>query len=223
MSRLTLVACLLLHVGAFSALSAQDQKSKSKAEVKTADTGTIRGKVDSRWVRLRPALVYLENVPGKFPLPKQNPVMDQRRLSFIPHILPVLVGSTVDFPNNDHVRHNVYAPSHGAKKFDLGAYPKGETRQVTFDRVGVVPVSCNVHSEMSAFILVLPNPHFAMTDKQGNFRLKDVPPGTYTLTFWHKRLQSKTAKVSVKSGRTVHETFREPFRELKKGRYNEDL
>lgn len=236
-----LIASPLLVAGAFSLLVAQQQKStsrdqaakasgaqknRSKAEDQAANKGTIQGKVDSPWVRRSPArvepspaVVYLKDVPGKFPPPKKNPVMDQQGMRFTPHVLPVLVGSTVDFPNNDTVHHNVLSPSYSAQQFNLGMYPAGQSKQVTCKRVGVVPVLCNVHVEMSAFILVLPNPYFAVTDKQGNFTIKDVPAGTYTLTFWHERLRSKARKVPVKAGKTVRETFRK----LKKGHYNVDL
>ncbi len=229
-----LVASPLLVAGAFSLLVAQEkkstsrdqaakatdaQKSGSKAEDQAANKGTIQGKVDSPWVKRRPAVVYLRDVPGKFSPPKENPVMDQRGLRFIPHVLPVLVGSTVDFPNHDKVRHNVLSPSYSAQQFNLGMYPAGQSKQVTCKRVGVVPVLCNVHTEMSAFILVLPNPYFAVTDKQGNFTIKDIPAGTYTLTFWHEKLRSTARKVPVKAGNTIRETFRE----LKKGHYNVNL
>ncbi len=225
MSRFMLIASPLLVAGAFSVLAAQEEKSKSReksksqAENKAANKGTIQGKVDSPWVKRSPAVVYLKDVLGKFPSPKENPIMDQRGLRFIPHVLPVLAGSTVDFPNNDKVRHNVLSPSYSAKQFNLGIYAAGQSKQVTFDRVGVVPVLCNVHSEMFAFILVLSNPYFAVTDNQGNFSIKDIPAGTYTLTFWHEKLQSKSGKVPVKAGSTIRQTFSN----LKKGRYNEDL
>jgi len=161
-------------------------------------TGTVAGKLKSPFLRRRPAVVYIENVAGRqFAPPAKNPVMDQKNLIFIPHLLPVLVGSTVDFPNSDTVRHNVFSPPKSAKPFNLGTYPAGEVKQVAFDKVGVVPLLCNVHAEMSAYVVVLQNPYFALTDKDGAVTLGNVPEGEYTLTFWHEDLKSISKPIKV--------------------------
>lgn len=198
------IAVLLLGVGALVV----GQERKGQPDGQEAKTGTIQGKIDSPWIKRSAAVVYLKDVPGKFPPPSQQPVMDQRGLKFIPHVLPVLVGSTVSFPNNDSVRHNVFSPSRSARRFNLGIYPAGATKHVTYDRVGVVPLLCNVHSEMSAFVVVLPNPYFAVTDDQGSFKIENIPEGTYTLTFWHGKLRPKAGKVPVRPGKNVRVTFR---------------
>ncbi len=122
--------------------------------------------------------------------------MDQKNLIFIPHILPILVGTTVDFPNSDNVRHNVFSPSK-AKKFNLGTYSAGVVRHVTFDTPGFYPLLCNVHAEMSAFVLVFENPYFAVSNKDGEFEIEDVPAGTYTLKTWHQKLKEGKQEITV--------------------------
>jgi len=148
----------------------------------------------------RGAVVFLEG--GKKAAPMAKAVMDQRGKQFIPHVLVVTVGTTVQFPNNDTVFHNVFA-YFNAKKFDLGMYPRGATRTQTFDRPGLVAVLCNVHSEMSAYIMVVDTPYFAVTDKQGRFRIKSVPPGSYTLRAWHESGAVLTQAVTVKAEDTL--------------------
>lgn len=171
-------------------------------------TGTVSGSIDSTWVRRTEAVLYLKTAPGEFPPPEEKPVMDQRKMTFIPHVLPVLKGAAVEFPNNDTVRHNVFSPARSARQFNVGLYPAGSSQTVTFEKVGVVPLLCNVHSEMSAFIVVLPNPYFATTDKEGHFTIKSVPTGKYELSFWHERLAPQTAKIPVVSAKTTNVTFR---------------
>ncbi len=212
--------------------AAASSNSKEKA---MAGTGIIKGLVKSPWVRRYLAVVYVEDisrftckahpavvlpsegkcpecgadlVAGGFPLPSKNPVMDQKNLVFTPHVLPVMVGTTVDFPNNDTVQHNVFSPPKCAKQFNLGTYGVGVTKQMTFETVGEVPLLCIVHPEMNAFIVVLQNPYFSMTDKKGAFTIKDVPDGTYRLTFWHQRLRPKSAEVTVGTGETAEVTFK---------------
>ena len=114
------------------------------------------------------AVVYAEKVP-KSPVspPKKPVVLDQTRLTFVPHVLPVVVGTTVSFPNSDEVGHNVYSSS-PAKRFNLGVYARGVARQVTFDKPGEVDLLCNVHEQMSAYVLVLDTPYYVVTRKDGN-------------------------------------------------------
>src|SRR5690348_4036034 len=131
----------------------------------------------------REAVVYLEGGPKAAPM--QKAVVDQRNKMFIPHVSVVTVGTKVQFPNDDTVFHNVFAYFH-AKKFDLGMYPQGATKYQVFDRPGLVALLCNVHSDMSAYIMVVDTPYYAVTDRQGRFTLRGVPPGTYTLKAWQE-------------------------------------
>ncbi len=173
-------------------------------------TGTIQAKINSPYARRSEGLVFIKEVKGKFALPKKNPIMDQQKLVFIPHVLPVLVGTTIDFPNNDVVRHNVFSlkSKNSVEQFNLGTYGSGVTKKRTFKKVGAVQLLCNVHSEMSAFIIVCQNPYFAVTDKKtASGTIKNVPPGTYVVTFWHQRLRPKTVKVTVKPDETAKITF----------------
>jgi len=117
-------------------------------------------------------------------------LMDQKGMKFIPEVLPVLVGTSVEFPNHDNTWHNVFSPSE-AKKFDLGLYPPGENRSVTFNKVGVLKILCNVHPNMEAHIVVKEHPYFRVSDTQGNYRIPALPLGKYTLEVWHPELGTK--------------------------------
>ncbi len=172
-------------------------------------TGTIKGVVKTPWVKRYQALVYVDRVEGKkFQPPGGKVLMSQKNLVFKPHILPVLKGTTVDFTNDDNVVHNVFAPPGSAEAFNLGTYGVGVTKTETFDTLGEVPLLCNVHAEMNAFIIVLQNPYYALTTgKTGNFEIKNVPPGTYQLKVWHQKLQEVSQKVVVGAGKTATAEF----------------
>jgi len=164
-----------------------------------AVAGTIKGKVTMPHARtLADIVVYVDKAPGSFSPPKQHPVMNQKNVTFVPHVLPVVAGSTVDFLNSDQVLHNVFTPDKCAKKFNLGTWPKGEVRSVTFDTPGCSPVLlCNVHPEMEGYIVVLQNPYFAVTDKAGLYSIPNVPEGKYTLKVWNKKALELTHDVTV--------------------------
>ena len=166
-----------------------------------ASAGDIEGKVAGMKGK---SVVYVDAIAGKtFPAPKDKPVMDQRGLAYVPHILAVQQGTTVEFLNSDTVQHNVFWTAiSGDKKagHNLGTWPKGEKRPFTFDKPGVVPVLCNVHPEMAGYIVVSPTPYFAVTDDSGNYKIKDVPDGSYTLTAWHEGTKNQSKPVSVSGG-----------------------
>lgn len=155
-------------------------------------TITVPGAADSG-----DAVVYIDKIPGQTFAPPARPVvLDQLQLTFVPHVLPVLVGTTVAFPNSDEVRHNVFSPS-PAKLFNLGTYTHGVSRSVTFDKPGEVALLCNVHPEMSAYIVVVETPYFAVTGRDGTFEIRGVPPGSYTLKVWHEKSRSGGTPVVV--------------------------
>ena len=164
--------------------------------------GDIEGKVSGMKGK---SVVYVDGIAGKtFPAPKEHPVMDQKGLMFVPHIMAVQQGTTVDFLNSDTVAHNVFWTAiSGDKKagHNLGTWPKGEKRSFTFDKPGVVPLLCNVHPEMAGYVVVSPTPYFAETDESGNYKIKDVPGGSNTLTAWHEGAKNQSKPVSV-SGAT---------------------
>ena len=163
--------------------------------------GDIEGKVTGMKGK---SVVYIEAVAGKtFPAPKDQPVMDQKGLMFVPHIIVVQQGTTVQFLNSDSVNHNVFWTAIGSDKkagHNLGTWPKGEKRPYTFDKAGVVPVLCNVHPEMAGYIIVSPTPYFAETDDSGNYKIKDVPDGAYNVTVWHEGAKNQSKPVTVAGG-----------------------
>ncbi|MBZ5649093.1 MAG: carboxypeptidase regulatory-like domain-containing protein [Acidobacteriia bacterium] len=163
--------------------------------------GDIEGKVAGMKGK---SAVYVDAIAGKtFPAPKDHPVMDQKGLMFVPHIMVVQQGTTVEFLNSDTVQHNVFWTAiSGDKKagHNLGTWPKGEKRSFTFDKPGVVPVLCNVHPEMAGYLIVSPTPYFAETDDSGNYKIKDVPDGSYTVTAWHEGAKNQSKPVTVSGG-----------------------
>jgi plastocyanin len=168
--------------------------------------GTVTGKVDAKPPKLREdTVVYVEAVTGKtFAPPEKHAEMDQANLSFVPHVLPVLVGTTVNFKNSDDVLHNVFTPDECADKFNLGSWAQGEVRSFTFKNAGcTATILCKVHPEMEAYVLVLQNPYFAVTTKDGSFTIPDVPKGDYTLQVWNERLKGAAQKVTVGEADTV--------------------
>lgn len=173
-----------------------------------ASAGTIEGRVrvQSTTTNLSNFVVSVEDIDGHFPIPAQHAVVDQKQLRFEPHVLPILVGTTVDFPNSDPLLHNVFSISE-AKRFNLGLYGRGTVRRMTFDKPGVVELLCNVHLEMSGFIVVLKNPYFARTDANGIFRIADVPPGPHRVRCWHERLPAQERTVDVPSTGSVNIDF----------------
>ena len=127
------------------------------------------------------------------------PVMDQREISIQPHVMSVVVGSTVEFLNSDSVYHNLFSLSR-AKQFNLGRYPRGQSRRVRFDRAGEVEIFCDIHSEMNGVVLVLPNPYLDTIDREGRYRIRDVPPGTYQVRVWREKSRGAEATVTVRAG-----------------------
>jgi plastocyanin len=137
-------------------------------------------------------------------------VIAQTSERFEPHVLPVLTGSRVEFPNNDDVYHNVFSLS-SARTFDLGRYPKGSSKSVTFGRTGVVQIFCHIHADMSAVVLVLPNPFFIRPDSSGRYTIQNVPAGEYTIVGWHERTRPVSQRVRVVAGQSTNVDFNLPL------------
>lgn len=163
-----------------------------------SSAGTISGQVSGV---AGPSVVYVDTISGKtFPAPTQHPVIDQKGLVFQPHLTAVQVGTTVDFLNSDSVAHNVFWTSVGGNKklnHNLGTWPKGERKSFKFDTPGAVPILCNVHPEMSAYLVVVPTPYFAASDQAGNYKIENVPDGSYTVIAWHEGSKNQSKPVSV--------------------------
>ena len=187
----------------------QDLKREIKIEVKVENGGAIIGNVKCKRIRYpENVVVFIEEVGGNdYPAPEEHGIIDQFNLTFVPHVLAVQKGTVIDFPNSDLVRHNVFSPPDCCKQFNLGTYDVGVVKQVTFDKSCDVPLLCNVHAEMSAFVVVLDNPYFAVTLRDGNFKIDNIPPGEYTLKAWHERFKSVTQEVRVEAGKTTDVSF----------------
>ena len=164
----------------------------------SGQAGTIHGKVTGAKGE---SVVYIDAIPGKtFPAPTQHVEMDQKGLMFMPHLLVVEKGATVEFKNDDSVEHNVFWQAISGNKslgHNMGTWPRGQQRSFKFDNPGVVPLLCNVHPDMAAYIVVSPTPYFAETDKTGAFKIENVPNGTYKLTAWNEAGKGKTQSVQV--------------------------
>jgi plastocyanin len=164
----------------------------------TAQAGDISGKVTAgKGI----SVVYVEAIPGKtFPAPEKPLEMDQKSLLFQPHILIGPAGATVEFLNSDKVAHNIFWPAvSGNKKLshNLGTWPTGEKRAFKFETPGIVPLLCNVHPEMSGYVIVTPTPYYAQTDEAGSFKISNIPDGSYTLTAWHEGFKPQSKPVAV--------------------------
>ena len=149
----------------------------------------------------RTAVVYLDQAPRQAfeAMPSRRARMDQRREQFSPHVLAVTAGTVVDFPNNDLLFHNVMSLAPG-NAFDLGRYPKGQSRSVRFDTPGIVPIICDIHAHMSAYVLVFSHPFFSVTDAQGRYTLPNVPAGTHTVKVWSELGAAEPRRVTVGAG-----------------------
>jgi plastocyanin len=201
--------------------------SADAPQAQTPATATIRGRLDVRRLAAPPqprpgvgdhgarppgrgvadvrrGLVYLDTAPrGAFDEPEPGrAVMDQRNETFAPRLLAVTTGTIVDFPNSDRTYHNVFSLSR-ARRFDLGRYATGRSKAVRFDRPGVVRVFCDIHSHMSAFVVVFSHRFFRVTDGDGRYRLDQVPPGTYTVVGWYEGEARVQRSVTVAAGATV--------------------
>ena len=171
-------------------------------------TGTVEGHVRGVGAATDRSnfVVYVDDLEGPYPDPQQHAVMNQKELRFVPHVLVVQVGTPVEFPNSDPVSHNVFSISE-AKRFNLGMYSRGTVRRLTFDQPGVVELLCNVHVEMSAYIVVVKNPFFAYSGSDGAYRLEGVPAGRHRLRCWHERLSAEEQVVEVPEIGTVTVDF----------------
>ena len=163
---------------------------------------------------LRNVVIYLDgSVPSDVPKTRAHATMAQHDERFSPHVLAIPQGTTVDFPNDDEVYHNVFSLSAATGKggFDLGRYPRGASKSWTFDRTGTAQVFCHIHSDMSAVVLVLPNPFFAMPDESHRFTIDDVPEGDYAIVGWHERIKPIIRRVHVAPGQTTMIDFNIPL------------
>lgn len=163
---------------------------------------------------LQNVVIYLTPVDatnaGRAAPPRNAYVIAQVDERFEPHVLTVLQGARVEFPNRDDIYHNVFSLS-SAKSFDLGRYPKGASKSVTFNKTGVVQVFCHIHSDMSAVVLVLANDLFATPGTDGRYAIDNVPAGEYTVVGWHERTKPSVQRIRVAPGETLTINFSLPL------------
>jgi plastocyanin len=209
----------VLMAALLAAVAMAPTRTRSSTATTDRATGTIRGRVELRQPASesaprvgvadlgmgttheppdRRSVVYLDPAPrAAFERADETrPRMDQRSETFDPHVLPIVVGTTVDFPNNDHTYHNVFSLSK-TKTFDLGRYAAGRSKSIRFDRPGIVRVFCDIHSHMSAFIIVFAHRYFSLADTEGSYRLENVPPGTYNVVAWNESAPLESRRVVV--------------------------
>src|SRR6266498_518066 len=220
LSGLSRLSCLLIVTSFGSLVSLV---FSSRVVLTAARPGAIRGRVELRRVapsiERRPgvadlgtpaprdvgdrlhSVVYLETAPrGAFETSQEeHAALDQHNETFVPHVLAITTGTTVDFPNSDKFYHNVFSLSKIAK-FDLGRYAAGHSKSIRFDRPGIVRVFCDIHSHMNAFILVFSHPFFAVTDADGRYRIENVPPGSYSVIAWNEGIASEPRPATVPDG-----------------------
>jgi plastocyanin len=178
-----------------------------------AKGGIVKGTITIAGKPTMDVVVSVEGIPAEVVKAQmsaakpQKAVLDQREMKLVPYVLPVLIHTTVDFPNNDKSWHNIYSKS-DVKKFDLGLYSPGKTRSVTFDKPGLVRILCNVHPTMEAFVVVKEHPYFTAPDSRGNFRLDGVPLGKFRVQVWHPQLGTTDTGVAiVREGEVVDVNF----------------
>jgi len=170
-----------------------------------ASAGTITGKVTASGVKdARNVVVYLDRIAGKeFPAPPDPAVMQQINKEFIPHVLPILKGGSVSFSNSDGILHNVHLYQGRRSLFNVATPAGAKPITKTLREPGEMAVLCDVHPEMSAYIIVLETPYAAVTDADGHYEIADVPPESYTLKTWHEKLKPISQSVSLQGEQTV--------------------
>jgi plastocyanin len=191
---------------------------RAKGKLDAADESSS-GNYQSRKFKFAPKVNYDEMtdfvvyIEGKFPDAKPpaeiKRVVTQKDATFRPHVLPVMAGTKVEWPNEDEIYHNVFSIS-DAKQFDLGLYKKGsqqEQEPIVFEKPGKVDVFCSIHAKMYCIVLVLDNPYFASTDSSGHYKISNVPAGTYKITSWHERMPRTTQEITVPETGKVQKDF----------------
>lgn len=163
-------------------------------------------------------VIYIDQPVAGAPFapPAKPAVIKQKDATFVPHVLPVLIGTTVIWPNQDDIYHNVFSMSQ-SKSFDLGLYNAEQpAKKVTFDQPGQVDVFCAIHTKMRCIVLVLTNPYFALADRKGRFSLPGIPAGVYRVRAWHERMPSQWQEITVPAEGEVTVNFTLTLGDLQK-------
>jgi plastocyanin len=236
---LFLTACCVLHLGSGASTIRLDEAPPSAGAASGRLTGSVtlgrklsaqrmkfslyadanraggRSTPPSMTDELQNVVVYFEHVPeGAAPAaaPRQPLRMEQEGLTFKPHVLPVVKGTVVEFPNRDMLFHNVFSLSKTAS-FDLGRFPQHASKSLRFDTPGIVKVFCHIHSDMSGVIVVLDNPFYASPGADGRFVIEGVPPGEYRVVAWHERARMAAKAIRIEAGKSTVLDFEIPLTE----------
>ena len=176
--------------------------------VSTASGGAIEGTVKTGGVAVANAVVYIQHAEGSF-APAGPAKMDQRSMKFAPSVLPILTGTTVKFLNSDPTQHNVFSPDY--EKYNLGTWPQGQTKDQLFAKCAKAPCAyvqlCRIHPEMEAYVVVLQNPYFAVTNSDGHYRIDNVPPGAHSLGVWAAKGKAPVKPVTVDAAKPAQIDF----------------
>ncbi len=184
-----------------------------------ADAGRAGRRAEPPASELENVVVYIEHVPdgAASPNPPRGPFrMEQEGLAFKPHVLAVVKGTEVEFPNRDLLFHNVFSLSKPAS-FDLGRFPQNASKSLKFTTPGIVKVFCHIHSDMSGVIVVLDNPFYATPGADGRFVIDGIPPGDYRVVAWHERARTTTKKIHIDAGKASVLHFEIPITEAEDG------
>ena len=174
---------------------------------RAADNGSVTGTATAKGLPTNADTVVSLQAPGLTVKPAAGPVsVDQKGKVFVPHVLPVVTGTTVKFLNSDPFAHNVFSPE---GKYDLGSWQQGQTKDYVFSKAGVYTQLCRIHPEMEAFVVALDTPYYAKTDQSGAFQIQNVPAGRYTIVVWSEKLKELRQPITVEAGQptTVHVTL----------------
>jgi plastocyanin len=194
--------CASLAILAGAALLFVDHATLKGAATSVTGTIKVTGATSSA-----DAVVYIQNAKGSVPAAKS--VMDQTKMQFVPHVLPVVAGTTVSFLNSDPTAHNVFSPDN--EKFNLGTWQQGTTKEYTFTKCEKFPCAytllCRVHPEMEGFIVVLQNPYFAVSGKDGHYAISGIPPGSYTLAVWHQKAKAQSMPITIAADKPATADF----------------
>jgi plastocyanin len=176
--------------------------------VSSAAGGAIEGTVKTGGVAAADAVVYIQHAEGSF-APGGPAKMDQRSMKFAPAVLPILVGTTVKFLNSDPTQHNVFSPDY--EKYNLGTWPQGQTKDQVFAKCVKAPCAyvqlCRIHPEMEAYVVVLQNSYFAVTNSDGHYRIENVPPGAHALGVWAAKGKAPVKPVTVDAAKPAQVDF----------------
>jgi len=170
--------------------------------------GAIDGFVKTAGAATPNAVVYIQHAEGAF-APAKPAEMDQRSMKFSPAVLPILLGTTVKFLNSDSTQHNVFSPDY--EKYNLGTWPQGQTKDQAFAKCAKPPCAyvqlCRIHPEMEAYVVVLQNPYFAVTNGEGHYRIENVPAGAHSLGVWSAKAKGSVKPVTVDATKPAQVDF----------------